>query len=264
MKRTLSLAVITILLLISQDSYSQTTYNHRVFWARIIIGDKISDRLKWELYGQKRTQNIPGEKSLFGGPHFMSLWLWFNYSVNNKLNLSVSPFGYFDSHIFFTTPADAELPGVKEYRWTLRAEQIQKFNWFNYSNRYGLEYRIRDLKNDGDYQPNWRVRYMVRLEKPIKGILSREKPLSFFISDEVFIQFGKAVRNNPNVFDQNRITAGASYEVFKNIRCSLSYLNILQQRINGKDFDNANALWIVIAFENIFGKTGKMRVAGKN
>ena len=95
---------------------------------------------------------------------------------------------------------------------------------------------------------------MVKFEKPLLGILSEKKPLSVFVSDEVFIQFGEAVKNNPNVFDQNRISFGVAYELVKNIKFSASYLNIKQSRISGKEFDNANALWVIVTFDNLFSQ----------
>lgn len=237
---------------------AQRTYHHGVFWGRLVLADRITDKLKWELYLQKRTQNIPGSSNIFGAPHFYSAWLWLNYGLAKNLKLSVSPFGYFNSYAFLTKPKDVEVPGIKELRWVVRLEQEQKLKLFNYSNRYSLEYRRRDLNQNDVYLPNWRVRYMARLEKPIKGVLSKEKPLSVFLSDEVFFQFGKAVRSNPNVFDQNRISVGVSYEVLKNIRASVSYLNVYQERNSGKEFDAANAIWVVITFENLFSQFKKI------
>lgn len=237
----------------TSNLYAQRTYKHGVFWGRVVLADKLSDKLKWEVYLQKRTQNIPGDKNILEGPHFFSIWPWLNYQVSNEVKLSVSPLGYFNSNLFFTNPGDEKNEGVKELRWVIRAEHEKK-KWLNYTNRYSVEYRLRDFQHDGHYQPNWRMRYQVKLEKPIKGILSKQKPLSFSLSNEVFIQFGKAVRKNANVFDQNRIAAGVSYEVFHNVKASVSYLKIIQERINGKDFDDADALWVVIAFDNIISQ----------
>lgn len=222
-----------------------------------MLSDKITPKLKWELFLQKRTQNIPGSDNIFGAPHFTSVWFWLNYPLAKNLKLSVSPFGYFDAYTFLTKPEDVDMPGVKEFRWVIRLEQEQKLKWLNYANRYTIEYRTRDIHNDGNYLPNWRIRYQARLEKPVVGILPNDKPLSFFVADEVMVQFGKAVRNNPNVFDQNRISAGCSMEVMKNVKISLSYLNILQQRNNGRDFDDANCLWAVVSFDNLFSQFSK-------
>lgn len=98
------------------------------------------------------------------------------------------------------------------------------------------------------------MRYQAKLEKPVKGIFSNGKPVSFYLSNEVFVQFGKAVRNNPNVFDHNRIVVGVSYELLRNVKTSVSYLKIIQERINGKDFDDADALWIVLTFDNVISQ----------
>jgi len=98
------------------------------------------------------------------------------------------------------------------------------------------------------------VRYQARLEKLVLGVFSKTKPVSFFLTDEIFVQFGKAVRANPNVFDQNRISAGFSYEIVKNVKTSIAYLNIIQERNSGKDFDDAHALWVVLTFDNLFSQ----------
>lgn len=247
-------SILFFLVFLATQSLAQTTRHHGVFWGRLILADKITEKLKWELYLQKRTQNVPGSNNIFGAPHFSSLWFWLNYPVTKNLKLSVSPFGYFNSYAFLTKPSDIDVPGIKEFRWVVRLEQEQKLRHFNYLNRYSLEYRRRDLNNEDVYQPNWRVRYQVRFEKPVTGILPNKKPVSFFVSDELFIQFGKAVRNNPNVFDQNRFSGGFSFEAVKNIKLSLSYLNIFLERNNGKDFDDAHTLWVVLTFDNLFSQ----------
>lgn len=253
--------VFFIAMFMAATADGQQIYRHGVFWGRLVLADRISDQLKWELYVQKRTQNIPEHKNIFGGPHFFSLWLWFNYQATDELKVSFSPIGYFDSNLFFTNPDDAGTPGVKEIRWSARAE-VEKKRWLNYSNRYSVEYRMRDLQHDGRYRPNWRVRYQLKFEKPVKGILSEKKPVSFSVSDEIFIQFGKAVRGNANVFDQNRMAAGLGYEFLAGMKINVSYLNIRQQRINGKDFDHAHALWVVLTIDNLLRRFGNKHQEG--
>ena len=233
---------------------AQHTYIHGLFWGRLAFTDRITDKLRWELLLQKRTQNIPHEKNIFGADHYYNALLGFNYSFNKNLKLWVSPLSFFESYPFLTNPEDVDKPGVKEYRFSVRLDQEQKYRWLNFSNRYGVEYRLRDLAHDGDYKPNWRTRYQARLDKPIAGIFNKERAFSIFAADEVSIQFGKAVRANPNLFDQNRIFFGASYEVVKNIKASLSYLNIIQERINGKDIDVGNVVWVILTFDNLISQ----------
>lgn len=233
----------------------QTHYHHEVFWLRVVVADTFSQKFKWEVYYQRRTQNnYKGDPNIFHSPQFKSYWLWFYYNLNKNVKLSVSPFGYFETYTLNTKLSDPNIPPVKEFRWSARLEHETKGRYFNYSNRYGLEYRWRDLKNNGVYQPNFRARYMVRLDKPVKGIFSGTKPVTFTISDEIFLQFGPAVKKNPNVFDQNRLYAGAAYEIFRNVKLSLGYIYWLQARNSGVEFDNINTYWTIITFDNVLSQ----------
>jgi hypothetical protein len=45
---------------------------------------------------------------------------------------------------------------------------------------------------------------MLRLEKPL-NVFSNEKPLSVFVSNEVFVQFGEAVKNNLNILTKTEL-----------------------------------------------------------
>ena len=109
--------VLAIFILFFQPATAQHTYHHNVVWGRLVLSDKITTRSKWELYLQKRTQNVPGQKSPIEARHFSSIWLWFSFMLSKDLKLYVSPIGYFDSYAFLTKPADVEIPGVKEFRW---------------------------------------------------------------------------------------------------------------------------------------------------
>lgn len=252
--RTTASWVLLILLTTTLNTLGQTTRTHGVFWGRLVLADRIGDRWRGELYLEKRTQNIPGETSPFGSHYIKNVRFWAIYSASQTVKLGISPIAYFNTHSFLSEPSDVGDPSVKEFRWAARLEHVQKLKPFNFINRYTLEYRRRDLNHDNVFQPNWRVRYMVRLEKPVTGILRNNAPVSFSLANEVLLQFGKAVRRNPNVFDQNRISAGVTFPVVRNVNTTFSYLNIIQQRSNGKDFDLANALWFTLTFDNLFSQ----------
>lgn len=245
--------VLLLLLFYTCNVGAQTVYNHRLFWLRFTLADKINKRFSWEVYFQERTQNKAPQKGHMWDDHqFGGIWPWLNYNASPNLKLSITPLAYFNTNNYHITESDAALPGVKEFRWAAKVETKQAFKFLTYINRYSLEYRIRDMDHNDHYLPSWRIRYTARLEKPVKKLLSKEKPVVFFLSDELFLQFGYALRNNPNVFNQNRINIGASYEVVKNVKLSVSYLNILQERNNFKTFDNAHTLWVILSFENLF------------
>lgn len=244
-------ALIGMLIVAASFGQSPTTHSHNVFWGRIILADNITPRLRTELWVQKRTQDTEAETSVFEAPQFDSYWLWFSYNLTPELKIALSPFGYFESYILYSEPSDLGRPPIKEFRYTLRLEHEQKGKFLNYSNRYSFEYRTRDFYNTGDYEPNWRVRYMARFEKPIRADWLKGRSLSLIAYDEVMIQFGKAVKESPSVFDQNRIYAGFSYSLSKNIKITPGYLFTVQQRPSGDVFDYINTYWVVLTFDNL-------------
>lgn len=233
--------------------HAQQRTTHNLFWLRLALSDTITTKLKWEVYIQRRTQNGSDNKSnIFKAPQFESYWLWLHYSLRKNIKVSVSPFGYFESYVLNVKPSDEEMPPIKEYRFSARLDHETRGRYFNYINRYNLEYRWRDLLNNNHYQPNWRVRYMARLEKPVNGILPR--PVTFVFYDEIFLQFGKAVRDNPNVFDQNRVYLGFNYELLKNVKTSVGYIYGFQARNSGEEFDHINTFWVVLNFDNLISQ----------
>jgi hypothetical protein len=148
--------ILLFLLVVSLVSLSaQKMNNHTVFWGRLVLADKISDKFKWEVYLQKRTQNA-STGSLFSAPHFFSVWPWLSYKATDNTRTSFSPIAYFNSHLFYDNLDDVKPKGVKEFRVSARVENEQKLRWINYSNRYSLEYRMRDLGYNGNFRPNWR------------------------------------------------------------------------------------------------------------
>lgn len=250
MKRVIVLSIIVVS---ASSTLAQQTNSHNLFWFRLNLSDTINSKWKWEAWVQRRTQSPPDSKSnVFDLPQFESYWLWLNYSLNNNVRIGVSPFGYFESYILNVAPSDKELPPIKEFRWTIRLDHQTKGRYFNYINRYNLEYRNRDLLNNGDYQPNWRFRYMVRLEKPVRNVLPKE--VTFILYEEVFIQYGKAVKSNPNIFDQNRVYGGFTYEVLPNVRTTIGYVYGYQARNSGKEFDQINTFWVILNFDNLFSQ----------
>jgi hypothetical protein len=83
--------------------------------------------------------------------------------------------------------------------------------------------------------------------------------MSVIAYDEVMLQFGRAVKNNPNVFDQNRIYLGISYELLKNIRITPGYLFTIQERNSGKEFDYINTFWVILTFDNLLSQFHKSK-----
>jgi hypothetical protein len=87
--------------------------------------------------------------------------------------------------------------------------------------------------------------------------------VSLILFDEVFLEFGKALQNSPAVFNQNRLYAGFSYEIVKNIKFNLGYMYLVQERPTGAAFDNSNVLWAVLTFDNVISQFRKKESEGK-
>jgi hypothetical protein len=245
------LAVLFLSLFMGLYANGQAHYQHNVVWGRLVLTDTISGKLRWEIYLQGRLQNRDAHSlNAFAAPQFVSYWPWLTYSIRPTLRVGFSPVGYFRSWLLIADPAEANRQPISELRVAARLDQEQRFRRFSYTNRYSLERRWRDLGNNGVYLPNWRVRYQARIDVPIRAAWVKYL-FNLTAFDEVFLQFGKAVRNNPNVFDQNRIYVGGTYGLTKNIRASLGYIYQVQQRNSGKEFDHANVLFGVLTFDNL-------------
>lgn len=252
LNRTFILCV--FFLQISLSGYSQKKYHHNLFWGRVVLADTINSRLKWEIWLQRRTQNADGTKiDIFEAPQFSTVWLWLNYNLSKDLKLSITPFSYFKSWPLYVKPSDLEAQPIKEFRWVARVDQQNRLKYFNLINRLAVEYRYRDMMNTNVYTPNYRLRYMLRFEKSI-NTTALKRPLLLIANDEVMVQFGKSVKNNASLFDQNRIYVGFNYEIFRNVKLNLGYLYTIQERPSGKEFDYINTLWTIVTFDNIFSQ----------
>ncbi len=250
---TRSLCILLFSIFFPAGIAAQTTYDHNLFWGRLVLSDTVTSKLKWEIHLQKRTQNTSDDYNVFGAPQFSAIWFWLNIKISDNLTLGITPFSRFDSRVLYVKPSDLEIPGVKEYRWVARLDNEQKFRFLNYITRFSLEYRLRDIRNNNNYQGNYRTRFMFRFEKPLR-LEGMKRPITLILYDEVMLQFGKAVRGNPNIFDQNRIYGGVNYPLYKTVRLNVGYIYGIQQRISGDEIDRINTLWVVLTFDNLFSQ----------
>ena len=161
-----ALIFILFLFISAYRCQAQLNHHHGAFWGRIVLADTINSKLRWELWLQQRTQDA-GTENIFKAPLLSNVWPWLNYSFTRSTRVSLSPISYFSTRTFYPSVNEIKDDGVKEYRISVRVENEQKNKPFNYANRLGLEYRMRDLKYNGNYLPNWRVRYMLKFDKPL-------------------------------------------------------------------------------------------------
>jgi hypothetical protein len=97
-----------------------------------------------------------------------------------------------------------------------------KENFVDFSHRFMLEqrfvgrYSTANETTENGFPFLNRMRYMYRLQVPLKGKEIKDKTPYAALYDEVFIVFGENV--NANVFDQNRIGILLGYRFNKNFR----------------------------------------------
>jgi len=105
--------------------------------------------------------------------------------------------------------------------------------------RVRTEQRWRDvISNDqktGDKIFSFRLRYLASFDAKI---FSNKKLPSLVLSDEMLVQFGKEIIMN--AFDQNRLFAGIKVPVRPNLSFDLGYMNILQQKSSGYQYDSTD------------------------
>jgi hypothetical protein len=255
--KRIAFSVCLITIVFTAKGQELATYHHNNFWGRIVLSDKITSKLKWELYLQKRTQNDPDHKwDIFKHHQLTSYWLWLHYQATKELRISVTPFCYFNTISLYPQPPELGNRGIKEYRWAVQLEHVQKLKYFNFANRYSLEYRNRDLVQEGVYETNYRMRYRARLERAMNA------KFSLIAYDEIFLEFGEAVKSSPAIFNQNRLYGGFSYELVKNIKFNLGYMYVVQERPTGKALDKSNVLWGILTFDNLFSQFKKPKKEG--
>ncbi|MFN4079537.1 MAG: DUF2490 domain-containing protein [Saprospiraceae bacterium] len=143
-----------------------------------------------------------------------------------------------------------------EHRIFQMAQLAHEEGKVNFSHRFMLEqrfvgrYSAASVLREDEFPLMHRIRYMFRMQIPLKGKTILDKTPYLALYDEVFIGFGKNV--NANVFDQNRIGVLIGYRWNNNIRIEAGYLNqILQfgRQIDGQNiFQNNNGLIINAIF----------------
>lgn len=151
-----------------------------------------------------------------------------NYQFNPRI---VGRFGYAWAETF--SYGDIPINGLgrsfTEHRIFQMLQLSQKEGIVELSHRFMLEQRFvgryssSAVEREDEFPLLNRMRYMLRLQVPLKGSEVMDKTPYLAIYDEVFIGFGKNV--TANVFDQNRIAVLLGFRYNKNVRIEAGYLN---------------------------------------
>ena len=185
-----------------------------------------------------------------------SLWrTGINFKVNQKLSLRAG-YAWIETYNYGDIPINGFGKQFTEHRAYQMATVNDKMGIAEFSHRFMLEqrwigrYTNASLTKENEYFFVNRLRYMYRLQIPLKGKTIADKTPYAAIYDEIFLGFGKNV--NENVFDQNRLGVLLGYRVSSKLRIEggfLSQIVQLPREINNRNvFQYNNGLIIHTVF----------------
>lgn len=169
-----------------------------------------------------------------------------NYQVNPRILLRVG-YAWIETFPYGELPINGFGRDFTEHRIFQMAQLSHKESSIDFSHRFMLEQRFvgryssEAVSNEDEFPLLHRLRYMFRLQFPLKGNEIKDKVPYLAMYDEIFVGFGRNV--NANVFDQNRIGVILGYRINKHVRLEAGYLNQIIQfgrQINGKNIFQYN------------------------
>ncbi len=239
-----------ILSCVSQISLAQNTrlnHNNTIGWYNYFGTFKLSDKFGLHTEYQWRRDNAitDWQQGL--------LRVGVNYNLNPRVLFRVG-YAWIETFPYGEYPLNSFGRDFTEHRIFEMVQLSHKEGIIDFSHRFMLEQRFvgrysSASRNTEDEFPLLnRIRYMVRLQVPLKGKEIKDKTPYVAVYDEIFIGFGENV--NANIFDQNRIGFLLGYKFNNMIRIEGGYLNQTLQfgrQINGQNVFQNNSGLIVNA-----------------
>lgn len=174
-----------------------------------------------------------------------------NYNLNPRV-LFRAGYAWVETFSYGEYPINGLGRDFTEHRIFEMLQLSHKEGLIDFSHRFMLEQRFvgryssATQTTEDEFPLLNRVRYMLRIQFPLKGKEIKDKTPYVALYDEIFVGFGKNV--NANIFDQNRIGVLLGYRFNKNIKIEGGYLNQTLQfgrQISGQNvFQNNNGLII--------------------
>ncbi|QBN18778.1 DUF2490 domain-containing protein [Flavobacterium nackdongense] len=179
------------------------------------------------------------------------LRLGVNYQANPKLQLRLG-YAWVETYPYGDYAINALGKDFTEHRIFQMATLNDKISKFELSHRFMLEQRFvgrytkPELTVEDEYVFMNRIRYMFRIQMPLKGTEIKNKTPYIAAYDEILIGFGENV--NENIFDQNRFGLLLGYRFDSNFRIEGGYLNQtlqLGREVNQSNVFQSNSGFII-------------------
>lgn len=184
-----------------------------------------------------------------------------NYHMNERV-LFRAGYGWIETFPYGEYSINSMGKSFTEHRIFEMVQLTHKEDRVEFSHRFMLEqrfvgrYTTPELEEEDEFPLLNRIRYMIRLQVPLKGKEIADRTPYIALYDEVFIGFGKNV--TANVFDQNRIGALMGYRFNKTFRLEAGYIHQKVQfgrLINGRNvFQENNGIIINMNFNMDFSQ----------
>ena len=242
--------IFAFLIIFSQVSFAQNNrlnHNNEIGWYNYFGTFKVSNKFGLHTEYQWRRDNIiiNWQQSL--------LRVGVNYNLNARVLFRVG-YAWIETFPYGEYPINGFGKDFSEHRIFQMVQLSHKEGVVGFSHRFMLEQRFvgryssaNEITED-EFPLLNRLRYMIRLQFPLKGEEIKDKTPFIALYDEIFVGFGENV--NANIFDQNRLGALLGYRFNKNVRIEAGYINqILQfgRQINGQNVFQNNSGLIVNA-----------------
>lgn len=224
--------------LTSLTSFAQNTrINDRntIGWYNYFGTFKLDKKFSLHTEYQLRRSN------LITDPQQGLLRLGANYQLNTKVQLRLG-YAWIETHPYGDIPINGFGKDFTEHRSFQAITVTDKVSIVDLSHRFMLEqrwvgrYSNANLSSEDQFPLLHRLRYMFRLQIPLKGKSIENKTPYLAMYDEIFLGFGGNV--NENVFDQNRFGFLLGYKLNNSVRIEAGYLNQTVQF--GREVNNSN------------------------
>jgi hypothetical protein len=244
MNKQISVCVVLLLLSSLHYTFAQNNRLHtanKIGWYNYFGTFKISEKFGIHTEYQWRRDNLitTWQQSL--------LRVGVNYNINARVQCRVG-YAWIETFPYGEFSINSLGRDFSEHRIFEMIQLAQKEGIFDLSHRFMLEQRFvgqyssATKTTEDEFPLLHRMRYMIRLQIPLKGNEIKDKTPYIALYDEIFIGFGENV--NANIFDQNRIGVLLGYRINKNLRLEGGYLNQTIQfgrEINGQNVFQTNS-----------------------
>jgi len=231
-----------------QAQNNRISTQENIAWHNVFTTVKLNE--KFGFHGEYQWRRVD-----FGARWQQSLLrTGINYNLNERVQFRVG-YAWVETFAYGEYPINVFAKNFTEHRAFQMVQLLQKEGRVDIQHRFMLEQRFvgkydhASRTKEDDFLFMNRMRYMLRVQLPLKGNTIADKTPYLAMYNELFICFGENV--NANVFDQNRLGLLLGYRINSNFRIEAGYLNqILQfgRQIEGKNVFQYNSGLIVNAY----------------